>query len=158
VPTKFPVQWVPGSLSPGIKRLGREADSSSQIRGAIRPLLAWGQRSQYDNWSMGCTILSSNPATRMRFSPPPKRPDRLCGPPSLLSNGCPRSLSWDYSGPGVKLTTHLHLLPKLAMKEWNYTPSPPTRLDGVHRNSFTFTFIPPLPHILHRKYTNAKLQ
>jgi hypothetical protein len=28
-PTQPPVQWVPGALSPGVKRQGREADSSS---------------------------------------------------------------------------------------------------------------------------------
>jgi hypothetical protein len=29
-PTQLPIQWVPGALSLGIKRLGREADHSSQ--------------------------------------------------------------------------------------------------------------------------------
>jgi hypothetical protein len=27
-PTQPPIQWVPGSLSPGVKRLGRQADYS----------------------------------------------------------------------------------------------------------------------------------
>jgi hypothetical protein len=27
-PTQPPIQWVPGPLSPGVKRLGREADHS----------------------------------------------------------------------------------------------------------------------------------
>jgi hypothetical protein len=27
-PTQLPIQWVPGALSPGVKRLGREADHS----------------------------------------------------------------------------------------------------------------------------------
>jgi hypothetical protein len=43
-PTEPPVQWVPGSLSPRIKRLGREDDrsppSSAEVKngGAIPPL------------------------------------------------------------------------------------------------------------------------
>jgi hypothetical protein len=43
-PTQLPIQWVPGAISPGIKRQGREADrsppSSTQDKngGAIPPL------------------------------------------------------------------------------------------------------------------------
>jgi hypothetical protein len=43
-PTQPPLQWVPGALSVGVKRPGREADGSSQlvpgskIRGFIPPL------------------------------------------------------------------------------------------------------------------------
>jgi hypothetical protein len=42
-PTQTIIQWVPGSLSLGVKRLGREADHSppssaeSRMRGAIPP-------------------------------------------------------------------------------------------------------------------------
>jgi hypothetical protein len=53
------------------------------------------------------------------------RPDRLWGPPSLLFNGG--------SGRDVKLTTHLHLVPRLRMYvflAWCLVE---------HRNSFTFT-------------------
>jgi hypothetical protein len=50
------------------------------------------------------------------FSPPP-RPDRLWGPPSLLSDMYHGLLPRGLSGRGVKLTTHLHLLPKLRMME-----------------------------------------
>jgi hypothetical protein len=44
----------------------------------------------------------------------------------------------------MKLTTHLHLLPR-PNNEWSYTSTPPIRLHGVvlssknHRNYFTFT-------------------
>jgi hypothetical protein len=44
-PTQPPIQWVPGALSPGVKRQGREADhslpSSAEVKngGAISPLL-----------------------------------------------------------------------------------------------------------------------
>jgi hypothetical protein len=43
-PTQSPMQWVPGDLSPGVKRPGREADHSSPFRvdvkngGTIPPL------------------------------------------------------------------------------------------------------------------------
>jgi hypothetical protein len=44
VPTQPPFQWAPGSLSPGVKRPGREADhsspSSTELKngGAVPPL------------------------------------------------------------------------------------------------------------------------
>jgi hypothetical protein len=42
-PSQSPIQWVPGALSPGVKRLGREADhpppSSAEVSGgAVSPL------------------------------------------------------------------------------------------------------------------------
>jgi hypothetical protein len=43
-PTQPPLRWVPGTLSPGVKRPGREADhsppSSAEVKngGAIHPL------------------------------------------------------------------------------------------------------------------------
>jgi hypothetical protein len=43
-PTQCPIEWVPGPLSPGLKRQGREADhsppSSDEVKngGAIPPL------------------------------------------------------------------------------------------------------------------------
>jgi hypothetical protein len=51
-PTHSPIQWVPGALSPGVKRPGHEADHSPNLvpklrmRGAIHPLpkyicMAW---------------------------------------------------------------------------------------------------------------------
>jgi hypothetical protein len=51
------------------------------------------------------------------FSLPP-RPDRLWHPPSLLSNGYQTLLSRvkRQRDRGVKLTTHLHLVPKLRMR------------------------------------------
>jgi hypothetical protein len=53
------------------------------------------------------------------FSSPPHR-DRLWGPPSLLSNGYQGLLPW-----GVKLTTHLYLVPKSRMRG-AITPLPNT--------------------------------
>jgi hypothetical protein len=52
-PTEAPIQWVPGVLSPGIKRPGREAEHSSQCSadvkngGAIPPLPHTSSRRGY---------------------------------------------------------------------------------------------------------------
>jgi hypothetical protein len=35
-PTQPPVQWVPGTLSPGVKRQGREDDPSPQSSAEVR--------------------------------------------------------------------------------------------------------------------------
>jgi hypothetical protein len=40
------------------------------------------------------------------------------------------ALSLGVKRPGVKLTTHLHLVPR-SKDEWNYTSTPPVRLHGV---------------------------
>jgi hypothetical protein len=56
----------------------------------------------------------SNPGSA-RFLSSPQRPDRFWGSPSLLSNGYRGLFSRGYSGRGVKLTTHLHLVPRSRM-------------------------------------------
>jgi len=48
------------------------------------------------------------------FSSTP-RPDRLWDPPTLLSSGYQWLFPWGYSGRGVKLITHLHLVSKSRM-------------------------------------------
>jgi hypothetical protein len=55
------------------------------------------------------------------FSSPP-RPERLWGPSSLLSNGY-QGLFLGEKRPGVKLTTHLHLVPR-TKNVWSYTSTP----------------------------------
>jgi hypothetical protein len=62
-PTQPPIQWVPGTLSLGVKRPGREADHSSpssaevRMRGAISPLsqyvsMAWCLAKHRDNFTL----------------------------------------------------------------------------------------------------------
>jgi hypothetical protein len=36
VPTQPPIQWIPGAVSLGLKRLGREADHSPQSNAEVR--------------------------------------------------------------------------------------------------------------------------
>jgi hypothetical protein len=47
------------------------------------------------------------------FFPSPPRPDRFWGPPSLLFNGHWGALPCVYFGRDLKLTIHLHLVPRL---------------------------------------------
>jgi hypothetical protein len=49
------------------------------------------------------------------FSSPP-RPEWPRGPPSLLSNGYQGLFHWEWSGRDVKLTIHLHLVPRSRMR------------------------------------------
>jgi hypothetical protein len=54
----------------------------------------------------------------------PKCPDRPWIPPCLLPNGCQRLFFRRQSGLKLKLTTHLHLLPRLRMYgAYTYTHS-----------------------------------
>jgi hypothetical protein len=49
---------------------------------------------------------------RARIFTSPCRPDRLCGSPKLLTNGYRELLPRGQSSQGVKLTTHLQLVPR----------------------------------------------
>jgi hypothetical protein len=64
-----------------------------------------------------------------------KHLDQLWGPPSLLHNGSGGIFPSDTSGKGVKLTTHLHRVPKLRIH--GHKPPLPIRLHGVHQEKFT---------------------
>jgi len=71
------------------------------------------------------------------FISSPPRPGRLSGPPSLLHNGYRGLLRRDYSDRNVKLTTHLHLVPRLKMRG-DIPPLPHTSsCRGVQLNTET---------------------
>jgi hypothetical protein len=80
----------------------------------------------------------SNPGGGWEFFPSPPRPDRLWDPPSLLFNGYGGIFPWGLSGREVKLTTHLHLIPR-SKNVWNYTSTPLTRLLTVVLSWAQFT-------------------
>jgi hypothetical protein len=97
-------------------------------------------------WAMGWTIgvLGFDSRWEWEFFSLPPRPERLWGPPSLLSNGYQGLCPWGQSGRGVKLTTHLHLVPRLRMRG----AVPPLFLYVFmvcclvkHRDKFTFNFL-----------------
>jgi hypothetical protein len=60
-----------------------------------------------DNRWVGVQVL-----VRKRIFTSPYCPDRLWGTPTLLSNGYQGLFLWEYSGRGIKLTTHLQLVPR----------------------------------------------
>jgi hypothetical protein len=78
------------------------------------------------------------------FSSPPC-PDCLWGPPSHLFKSCQVLFPWEQSGRDVKLTTHLHIVPRSRLH--GTIPPFPNTPSGrgaklKHRDVFTFNFIP----------------
>jgi len=53
----------------------------------------------------------------------PLCPARLWCPPRLLSKWVLEAFPWGWSDRGVKLTTHLHLVPR-SKNAWSYTSTP----------------------------------
>jgi hypothetical protein len=74
---------------------GSQAGTSSAVEAPINPLLRRGKE------------LSSSP----------QRPHRLWGPLSPLTYGYRGHFPWELSAHSIKLTTHLHLLPKLDLAD-----------------------------------------
>jgi hypothetical protein len=110
--TQLPTQCAPEALNQGRPRC--EANHSPPFSAEIKN--AWS----YTSTSLRGTYLSTE-ATR---------PERLSGPRSLISTGYRGLFPWGKSGQGVKLTTHLHLVPR-SMNEWSYNFTSPICLHGV---------------------------
>jgi hypothetical protein len=64
----------------------------------------------------------------------PRSPDLLCGPPNLLFNGYRGLFPWGLSGRGVKLTTHLKLVPESRKVHLLVYIHSPIRFHGVVLN------------------------
>jgi hypothetical protein len=82
----------------------------------------------------------SNPDRDWEFFSSPPRPDRLWDPPSLLSNGYQGLFPW-----GMKLTTHVHLMPKSIMRGAilslpQYNSMAWCSMKIKHRDNFTLRF------------------
>jgi hypothetical protein len=77
------------------------------------------------------------------FFSSPLHPELFRGPPNFLSNGYQGLFHWVLSGRGVKLTTHLHIVPRSRMRE--AIPPLPQYVSMAwclvkHRDSSTVTF------------------
>jgi hypothetical protein len=78
--------------------------------------------------------MASNPIRSKRFPPPPKLPHQLWGPSSLLFN----RWRWHFAcGRGLKSEV-FRSSPSIAevRNKWNYTSTPPIRLNRVERGNF----------------------
>jgi hypothetical protein len=105
-------------------------------------LAHWGLSRQKNKQT---TFMTETRAQEKYFSPP-KRNDRLWGPPSVPDSGFRKVLCREYSGRGVKLTTHHHVVQKLRMsgavpllhpysyKDWTGTTSCTQHCDVRRRN------------------------
>jgi hypothetical protein len=89
------------------------------------------------------------------FSSPP-RPERFWGSPSLLSSGYQGLFPWRKSGRSVKLTAHLHLVPR-SNNEWSLPPLPNTpSWHGTQLNKSTGAAL--TLHLYHTHWIGARIK
>ena len=119
------------------------SSGSIRIRRVASPTLKFrhkspSQHSQYMDWTSARMVRGSNPSRDKRFISSPKRPNRLCDPPSLLFIG------YRGSFPGIKQPgSQFNHSPPFSVEvksEWSYTATPPIRLRAVDSYNSAFFF------------------
>jgi hypothetical protein len=81
-------------------------------------------------WATGWMIAGSSTERGRAFFSSPPRPDRLWGPPSLLSNVYQEIFSWGQSGRGRE-ADHSPPSSAEAKSAWSYTSTPSICLHGA---------------------------
>jgi hypothetical protein len=109
----------------GGKKLTGYCQQDIAVRLSMKLLQKTVQRLFFWRLCYGMEISSSNPCRCRRFFCSPKHPEWLSGPFILLHNTYRSSFSGDNAA--VKLTTHLHRVPRIRMSDATfhspYTPS-----------------------------------